>query len=107
MTRTKRAKPGGERRIAQQKDFVNELLGKSSQYEAEHHSYGRIKKRLRDVNRLLDSGKQLPADVEVEKQRERDSLQHNLTKLETKRKRSRIIGKYHKVRFHGNNIYMS
>ncbi|KMP08195.1 hypothetical protein CIHG_07585 [Coccidioides immitis H538.4] len=63
-------------------------------------SVNELKTRIRDVKRLLAKRiDDLPADVRVAKERELAECQRDLEKAEVKKQRSKMIQKYHFVRF--------
>lgn len=63
------------------------------------HPVNELKSSIRSLRRLLEKQENLPADVRVEKERALQSAQHELAEAEKAKKRSDMIGKYHKVRF--------
>lgn len=65
-----------------------------------------LKRRLRSLRRLLSSSSNLPATIRIEHEREVQSLQTDLKEAEDaaqrkeeERRRSKMIGRYHRVRF--------
>lgn len=58
-----------------------------------------LKRRLRDLGRLLSNNEKLPADVRISHEREIQALQHELVELMLDKQKHEMIGKYHKVRF--------
>lgn len=62
-----------------------------------------IKKRIRDLNRLLEHKDTLPADVRLNYERELASCKYDVEHAERARNRSRMIQKYHMVRFFGKD----
>jgi hypothetical protein len=58
-----------------------------------------LKRRLRDLNRLLSKNANLPADIKIAHEREIQALQHELVSLLLDKERHEMIGKYHMVRF--------
>lgn len=60
-----------------------------------------LKKRIRDLRRVLERKDDLPADVRIGHERELASCQHEVAASQRKIERSRMIKKYHMVRFFG------
>ncbi|QPH01871.1 hypothetical protein C2857_006074 [Epichloe festucae Fl1] len=60
---------------------------------------GFAKKRIRNIERLLERNKDLPADVQNDLQRELATLKATVSDKSFHRKRSAMISKYHMVRF--------
>jgi hypothetical protein len=60
---------------------------------------GSLKRRLRDLSRLLSKNPTLPADVKIGHEREIQALQHELVSLLVDKEKHEMIGKYHMVRF--------
>ncbi|CAK4033469.1 rRNA-processing EFG1 [Lecanosticta acicola] len=63
------------------------------------HPVNELKSSIRSLRRLLDRQENLPADVRVEKERALQTAQRELAEAERAKKRSDMIGKYHKIRF--------
>ncbi|EME50150.1 hypothetical protein DOTSEDRAFT_85374 [Dothistroma septosporum NZE10] len=87
--RRKRHKPNA----FQPKDPENH--GKNSYKKA--HTVNDLKKTVRNISRLLE--RELPANIRVEKERALQTAQHDLAMAGKAKKRSEMIGKYHKIRF--------
>jgi hypothetical protein len=64
-------------------------------------SVNAVKKRIRDVTRLLSRSEDLPADVRVENERALAAYQQELNAADEEKTRQRMIKKYHMVRFFG------
>ncbi|MCJ1479744.1 18S rRNA maturation protein [Lambiella insularis] len=62
-------------------------------------SVNALKEKVRDLSRLLDHSKTLPADVRVEKERALAGYRLELEKAQDEKRRAEIIKKYHMVRF--------
>lgn len=61
-----------------------------------------IKKRARDIERLLNKkGDGLPADTRINLQRELAAHWERIHQHEDKKKRAKMISRYHQVRFFG------
>jgi len=60
-----------------------------------------LKKRQRDLARLLAHTDALPADVKIGYERELASCRHDLQIAQDKLRRNQMIKKYHMVRFFG------
>ena len=58
-----------------------------------------LKNQVRSLKRLLERNDRLPATVRQEKERALQTAQHELQEAENAKKRSDMIGKYHKIRF--------
>lgn len=67
-------------------------------------SVNELKKRIRDVKRLLDRV-DLPADARIVQERALAGYQKDLEEEMTRRKRSEMIKKYHFVRFLGMSFF--
>lgn len=68
--------------------------------EKEYPSVNELKRRIRDVKRLLNKGT-LPADARVVQERALAGYEQDLEDETTRRDRSQLIKKYHFVRFLG------
>lgn len=64
-------------------------------------SLNEAKKRARDIERQFARGKQLPADVQRNLERELAHCKTQIEELQHKKKRNEMISKYHKIRFFG------
>ena len=64
-------------------------------------SINRLKKQIRDTTRVLNHSDKLPAGVRLEKERALVGYQHDLHQAALKKRRQRMITKYHMVRFFG------
>lgn len=73
------------------------LTGKTAYKKA--HTVNDLKSRIRSLRRLLEHNDDLPATIRVEKERALQSAQHELAETERAKKRSEMIGRWHKVRF--------
>lgn len=62
-----------------------------------------LKKRRRDLKRLLDKRDTLPADLRVGYERELASIEYQLETALHDKQKSSMIGKYHMVRFFGKS----
>ncbi len=60
-----------------------------------------LKKRQRDLTRLLAYTDTLPADIKIGYERELASCRHDLQIAQDKLRRNQMIKKYHMVRFFG------
>jgi hypothetical protein len=67
--------------------------------KSDNAAIGPLKRRLRDLNRLLSKNSNLPADIRIGHEREIQALQHELTNLLLEKEKHEMIGKYHMVRF--------
>lgn len=75
--------------------------GKSTlREEKEYPSVNELKRRIRDVKRLLNK-KDLPADARVVQERALAGYEEDLAEETARRERSQMISKYHFVRFLG------
>lgn len=63
------------------------------------HPVNELKGQIRSLKRLLDRNEGLAATIRVEKERALQTAQHELQQAERAKKRSEMIGKYHKIRF--------
>lgn len=73
---------------------------KPLQKQVHASSVNTIKKKIRDVSRRL-SAENIPANVRIEDERALTAYQQELASAEHMKKRNKMIGKYHKVRFFG------
>lgn len=64
-------------------------------------SLNEIKKRARNIERRFAKGDDLPADVQQRLRRELVQCKRQIDDLQYKKKRTEMIGKYHRVRFFG------
>lgn len=64
-------------------------------------SVNAVKKRIRDVTRLLSRAEDLPADVRLENERALAAYKQELAEADEEKVRQRMIKKYHMVRFFG------
>ncbi|KAL9119576.1 MAG: hypothetical protein Q9187_003873 [Circinaria calcarea] len=58
-----------------------------------------LKGKIRDLSRLLERSRTLPADVRIEKERALAGYKADLEKRAEEKRRKDMIGKYHMVRF--------
>lgn len=86
---------GGEDRPASQKNRAQ-----SGHQAHEYPSVNELKKRIRDVKRLLNKV-DLQADVRIVQERALAGYEQDLAEETTRRQRSQMIKKYHFVRFLG------
>ena len=63
------------------------------------HPVNELKGQVRSLKRLLERNDGMPATVRVEKERALQTARHELQQAEKGKKRSEMIGKYHKIRF--------
>lgn len=59
------------------------------------------KTKIRDITRRLERPEKLPADIQVEKERALVGYRQDLERIEAAKRRKKIIGRYHMVRFFG------
>ena len=86
-----------EPRRKRQKPNLPTNLGAQSFKKA--HTVNDLKSRVRDLSRLLEHNADLPATVRVEKERALQSARYELEEEVKAKKRSDLIGRWHKVRF--------
>lgn len=73
-------------------------LGAKSYKKA--HPVNELKTRVRNLTRLLArSDDNLPAHIRVSKERELQAVQHELQETQTAERKSKLIARYHKIRF--------
>ncbi|MCJ1384643.1 18S rRNA maturation protein [Xylographa soralifera] len=65
------------------------------------HSANTLKSKIRDLTRLLDHSKDLPADVRTEKERALAGYRADLESAQDEKRRADMIKRYHMVRFFG------
>ncbi|KAK4507619.1 hypothetical protein PRZ48_001354 [Zasmidium cellare] len=63
------------------------------------HPVNELKSTVRSLRRLLTRSDDLPANIRVEKERALQTAERDLKEAEKAKKRSDMIGKYHKIRF--------
>ena len=90
------------------KSYINGSSNKrqrSSPYDNGAHpsfrSTNALKSKVRDLTRLLDHSKDLPANVRVEKERALVGYRADLEYAQDEKRRSDMIKRYHMVRFFG------
>ncbi|KZF22217.1 hypothetical protein L228DRAFT_283385 [Xylona heveae TC161] len=71
----------------------------SSREIQRHVSVNGLKKKIRDVSRLLERSENLRADIRIEYERALAASKHELATAEADRRRQKMIKKYHMVRF--------
>ncbi|TKA24393.1 hypothetical protein B0A50_06713 [Salinomyces thailandicus] len=72
-------------------------LGKKSFKKA--HAVNDLKSQVRSLRRLLERNDDLPPTIRIEKERALRTAQHELEEEQKAKKRSDMIGQYHKIRF--------
>lgn len=63
------------------------------------HPVNALKSKVRDISRLLAKDGKLPAQIRIAKERELQNTQFELQQSQRAERRSKMIGKYHQVRF--------
>ncbi|KAK5125316.1 hypothetical protein LTR85_000425 [Meristemomyces frigidus] len=63
------------------------------------HTVNDLKSQIRSLTRLLEHNDDLPANIRIEKERALQTAQHDLDEEQRAKKRSDMIGRYHKIRF--------
>ncbi len=63
------------------------------------HPVNELKSEIRSLKRLLERDEKLPATVRVEKERALRTAQDELERTQQAKRRSDMIGRYHKIRF--------
>lgn len=63
------------------------------------HPVNDLKSQIRSLKRLLEHNSDLPPGVRIEKERALQTAQHELAAANRAKRRSEMIGRYHKVRF--------
>ena len=86
----------GEPSRKRQKTKPAHITGKSFK---KAHTVSDLKASIRSLKRLLSHNADLPPTVRVEKERELATAQYELEVQERAKRRSEVIGKWHKVRF--------
>ncbi|MCJ1417008.1 18S rRNA maturation protein [Xylographa parallela] len=64
-----------------------------------HQSANTLKSKIRDLSRLLDHSKDLPADVRIEKERALTGYRADLEGAQNEKRKADMIKRYHMVRF--------
>ncbi|RMY95417.1 hypothetical protein D0862_08757 [Hortaea werneckii] len=72
-------------------------LGKKSFKKA--HTVNDLKSQVRSLRRLLEHNDDLPPNIRIEKERALRTAQHELDEEQRAKKRSDMIGRWHKIRF--------
>lgn len=71
-------------------------------YQPKKFSLNPLKARIRDLRRQLSrTGDDMPANIRVDKERELQACEHELSVAEAERIKQDMIPRYHKVRFFG------
>lgn len=92
---------GSEDEMPSKSKSANKPKGKSvPREEKEYPSINELKKRIRDVKRLLNK-QSLPADARIVQERALAGYEEDLAEETARRERSSMISKYHFVRFLG------
>ncbi|KAK0622151.1 rRNA-processing protein efg1 [Lasiodiplodia hormozganensis] len=72
----------------------------TKKYQPKKFSLNPLKARIRDLRRQLSrNGDDMPANVRVDKERELQACEHDLSVAEAERIKQDMIPRYHKVRF--------
>lgn len=69
-------------------------------------SVNRLKSKIRDIDRLLRRPEKLPADVQVTQERALAGYRQDLERIESAKRRNKMISKYHMVRFFGRLFFV-
>jgi hypothetical protein len=64
-----------------------------------------LKKKIRDITRLLERSEDLPPGVRIEHERALASYKQDLVAADVEKRRQKMIKKYHMVRFFGRHLY--
>ncbi|KAI7355183.1 hypothetical protein KC354_g10875 [Hortaea werneckii] len=72
-------------------------LGRKSFKKA--HTVNDLKSQVRSLRRLLEHSDDLPPNIRIEKERALRTAQHELDEEQRAKKRSDMIGRWHKIRF--------
>ncbi|KAH7047337.1 hypothetical protein B0J12DRAFT_741268 [Macrophomina phaseolina] len=97
MTSSKRKADGDAPRAKKHKPAPNPATKK---YQPKKYSLNPLKARIRDLRRQLDrTGEDMPANIRVDKERELQACEHELSVAEAERVKQDMIPRYHKVRF--------
>ena len=64
-----------------------------------------LKKKIRDITRLLERSEDLPPGVRIEHERALASYKQDLVAADDEKRRQKMIKKYHMVRFFGKALY--
>ena len=112
----KRKAPDGEAPDAVHESRRPQVLGSSTravkkprfirkfQPQENSSAVNAIKKRIRDVKRKLEHAPDLPADIRAEDERALAAYEQDLEEAEAEKVRSKMIKRYHMVRFFGMRI---
>ncbi|KAF9636678.1 rRNA-processing protein EFG1 [Lasiodiplodia theobromae] len=78
----------------------------TKKYQPKKFSLNPLKARIRDLRRQLSrNGDDMPANVRVDKERELQACEHELSVAEAERIKQDMIPRYHKVRFFGRSLH--
>ncbi|KAI9795167.1 MAG: 18S rRNA maturation protein [Peltula sp. TS41687] len=69
-------------------------------------SINTLHKKIRDTTRLLQRSTKLGADVRQEKERARAGYEQDLAVANAEKRRQKLIGRYHKIRFFGMYVFV-
>lgn len=75
-----------------------------AKYQPKKFSLNPLKARIRDLRRQLSrNAADMPANIRVDKERELQACEHELSVAEAERIKQDMIPRYHKVRFFGTH----
>ncbi|OMP86957.1 rRNA-processing protein efg1 [Diplodia seriata] len=98
MNQTKRKADGNAPYAKKQKTGAKPPQAKK--YQPKKFSLHPLKTRIRDLRRQLSrNGDDMPANVRVDKERELQACEHELSAAEAERIKQDMIPRYHKIRF--------
>ena len=73
----------------------------TSKSQRSNKSVNPLKKRIRDINRVLNNVKKLSSEHRIDLERENRTLEHEVQEARSAYRKARMIKKYHMVRFFG------
>ena len=110
VKKAKKRRPANNNNNNNNSNHQNKHVKKHQQPDAQSESISALKRRIRDLTRLLnhvdsDPTKKMPQTVRIERERELETCEHDLAEKLVQQKesdfRNKIIGKYHRIRFFG------
>lgn len=105
MNQTKRKADGNAPYAKKQKMGAGAKPPQAKKYQPKKYSLNPLKARIRDLRRQLSrNGDDMPANVRVDKERELQACEHELSVAEAERIKQEMIPRYHKIRFFGMSL---
>ncbi len=93
--------PSRRRNIQSKPDRTHKKSRPATSIVSNPSSINPLKKRIRDVTRLLERSENLPANVRVDNERALAVYRGELAAAQEEKQKQKMIKKYHMVRFFG------